>query len=63
MYMLFLVAFMVALHQALFWGTWFEMEDIHHETVMVTLVFAGVLVGFIKIEGKASGQQCFGGFK
>ena len=50
---LFVVAFLVGLHQFLVWGYWFELRDIHHETFVITLAFAG-LVSFwlLNLRGK-----------
>jgi len=39
---LFALAFLVALHQYVNWGAWFELKDIHHELFIVALIFAGV---------------------
>jgi hypothetical protein len=39
-----LLAFLVALHQYVNYGVWFEIKDIHHESIM--LLFVGLAVGF-----------------
>ena len=38
-FVLLALAFVVALHQYLNWGTWFEFQDIHHEAFIIALVF------------------------
>jgi hypothetical protein len=35
---LFILAFLVAFHQFYYWQTWFDVNDIHHETFIVSLV-------------------------
>jgi len=34
---LLIFAFLVALHQFIYWQTWFSVKDIHHETFVVAL--------------------------
>jgi len=49
---LFILAFIVALHQFYYWQTWFSVEDIHHETFVVA--FICLALGIIlseKLEG------------
>jgi hypothetical protein len=41
-FLLFLIAFLVLLHQALTWQVWFELKDVHHETFAVGLVCLGI---------------------
>lgn len=41
---LLLMAFLVAVHQYLYWGKWFEFTDLHHETFIVALVFGAIAV-------------------
>lgn len=35
---LLILAFLVAFHQFFYWQTWFSVEDIHHETFVVSLI-------------------------
>ena len=42
------LALLVALHQYLFYGKWFEWTDIHHETFMIALVFAALILIVLK---------------
>jgi hypothetical protein len=37
------VAFLVALHQYLYWGSWFDFGQIHHESFIIALVFAALV--------------------
>jgi len=39
----FALAFLVALHQFIYWNTWFDLKDVHHETFIVAFVFCGFL--------------------
>jgi len=41
-YALIALASLVALHQYINWGCWFEIEDIHHETFIASLIFGAV---------------------
>jgi len=34
---LLILAFLVALHQFIYWRTWFSVDDLHHETFIVAL--------------------------
>jgi hypothetical protein len=43
-FLLLLLAFLVALHQYLNYGVWFEMKDVHHELFIATFAFAGFLL-------------------
>ena len=43
-FLLFGLAFLVALHQYVNWGVWFEFKDIHHELFVVALIFGGVVL-------------------
>ncbi len=55
-YVLFAVAFLIALDQYLEWGEWFTLGQLHHETFVVTFGFAGLLVLYLnqrKVGGKA----------
>ena len=46
-------AFMILFHQYANWGVWFEISDIHHETFVVALAFAGILLyGVLKMRRK-----------
>jgi len=38
------IASLIAVHQFIGWGYWFELEDLHHETWMIMFGFAGVLL-------------------
>lgn len=46
-YLFFILAFLIALHQALVYDVWFEMADLHHETWIVGSIClaVGVLMG------------------
>jgi len=44
--LLFGLAFLVALHQYLNWGVWFEFTDIHHELFIIALIFGGIVAWF-----------------
>jgi hypothetical protein len=39
-------AFLVALHQFIYWKTWFSIDDIHHETFVIALtsLALGILI-------------------
>ena len=43
----FILGFLVLLQQRLTWGVWFELKDLHHETIAVDLIIfgVGILVG------------------
>jgi len=45
----FVLAFLALLQQEVTWGVWFELKDLHHETIAVDLIIfgMGVLVGSI----------------
>lgn len=43
-YVLLALAFVVGLHQYVVWGYFFEMADLHHETFIIALTFAGFCV-------------------
>lgn len=45
---LWVLAFLVALHQYLNWGSWFELKDIHHEVFIVALVFGGIMLYLVR---------------
>ena len=49
---LFVVAFFVGLHQFVVWGYFFELRDIHHETFIIALAFAGVVSLWLLNRGK-----------
>jgi hypothetical protein len=42
-----LATFLIGFHQFYFYGVWFQLEDLHHETFMVGLlcVAFGLIVG------------------
>lgn len=46
-YILFLLAFLILLHQYINWKNWFDFSDVHHETFAVgTVALAfGILIG------------------
>lgn len=46
-YTLLFLAFLVALHQYLNFGYWFELKDIHHETFIVAFTFAALIAYYI----------------
>lgn len=52
-------AFGIAFHQFYYWGVWFEVEDIHHETFMIILVFAAFIVYYVKVGKEATAKGCF----
>jgi hypothetical protein len=39
-----ILAFLIALHQYLNWGVWFELKDVHHELFIAMFTFAGLLL-------------------
>ncbi len=45
----FVVTFLILLHQELTFGMWFQIEDIHHETLALSAATfgVGVLVGSV----------------
>jgi len=45
-------AFLIALHQYIYWGKWFEFSDIHHETFIFGFIFAGLVLFLMR--GKRS---------
>ena len=49
---LLVLAFLVAFHQFYYWQTWFNVDDIHHETFVVALICLalGILLSE-KLEG------------
>jgi len=51
---LLLSAFSVSLHQFLNWGYWFEFSDLHHETVIISFVFASIMLIVLKSKIKRS---------
>ena len=46
-YVLFAVAFLIALEQYVSWGEWFTIGQLHHETFVVTFAFAGMLLLYL----------------
>jgi hypothetical protein len=42
--MLFVIAFLVALHQFIYWHVWFELKDVHHELFISACLFAGLVL-------------------
>jgi hypothetical protein len=46
-FLLIFVVFLIALHQFWLYGSWFELEDIHHETFIVRAfcIILGLIVG------------------
>lgn len=44
------LAFLVLLHQYVVWGYWFEISDLHHETVFVGLTAFAVGLQFLEIK-------------
>jgi hypothetical protein len=51
-YILISLAVLVSLHQYIFYGKWFELKDIHHETFMVALLFSAIILYFLKVRKK-----------
>ena len=41
---LIVIAIAIAVHQFIYWGYWFEIEDLHHETWMIMFGFSGLLL-------------------
>jgi hypothetical protein len=41
---LFVLAFLIALHQYIFWHVWFELKDVHHELFIAGCFFAGLVL-------------------
>ena len=41
------LGFLIMLHQFLYWGVWFQREDLHHETFILACFSAalGILMG------------------
>jgi len=39
-----IIAIIIALHQFIVWGYWFELEDLHHETWMIMFGFCGFIL-------------------
>jgi hypothetical protein len=42
------IAIVIALHQFIYYGVWFEVADIHHETFMITFAFTGLTLYMLK---------------
>jgi len=38
------IAVLIAVHQYIFYGVWFEFSDLHHETWMIMFIFAGLIL-------------------
>jgi hypothetical protein len=53
-YLLLCLGFLTLVHQYVFYGVWFEIEDIHHETFSVAFfsLGLGILLGAYKKVGK-----------
>lgn len=51
----FVLAFLIAYHQWSNWGTWFEVEDIHHETFIAILIAFALGIIFSEKIGEDSG--------
>ena len=51
-FLLLLLAFLVALHQYLNYGVWFEMKDVHHELFIASFAFSGLLLLWLAGRGK-----------
>jgi hypothetical protein len=53
-YLCFLTGFLILLHQYIFYGVWFEIADIHHETFAIAFFSfgLGILLGVTKKTGK-----------
>lgn len=45
---LIVLAILVVIHQYLFYGIWWEWEDIHHEAFVIALLFGGVIAVIIR---------------
>lgn len=45
----FVVGFVILLHQQVNWGVWFELRDLHHETLAIDAILfgLGILVGAV----------------
>jgi len=41
---LWLIAFLISLHQYANYGSWFESKDVHHEVFIASFGFGGVIL-------------------
>ena len=49
---LLILAFLVAFHQFIYWQTWFDVDDVHHETFVVALICLALGISLSKkLEG------------
>lgn len=39
-----IIALLVIIHQYIFYGVWFEIEDIHHEVFIIALLFGALIL-------------------
>lgn len=46
--LLILGAVAIAFHQYFFYGMWFQLDDIHHETFMIAFAFCGIVLLIIR---------------
>jgi hypothetical protein len=53
-YILLCLGFLTLVHQYVFYGVWFEIKDIHHETFSVAFfsLSLGILLGAFEKSGK-----------
>jgi hypothetical protein len=47
-YVFLFFAFFLILHQLVFWGKLFELEEIHHETWIIMFLFAAFIIFVLK---------------
>ena len=45
-FILIIVAVIIAVHQYIFYDTWFQTSDLHHETWIIMFAFAGIILWF-----------------
>jgi hypothetical protein len=43
-YIFLALAFLIALHQYIYYGSWFELKDVHHELFIAMFGFAGIVL-------------------
>jgi len=45
---LIVLAIVVALHQYINWGVWFELHEVHHESFIIALLFGAIVLLSVK---------------
>lgn len=51
---LLILALLISIHQYITWGVFFELNDIHHETFIIALLFGAILTYILLIINKKS---------